>query len=170
MVKYNAARYRKCDKLLSFRGLGFVWLGTFSKMRQMKLGVGVIAIILALITSSCSNRLFDSRTDQQIVEDRATERWQLLIKRDLPAAYLYISPGSRETTPEKVYLAGFGGSTRWLDAKPVSSTCDEDLCWVTMAVKYRIYHKYLPKGMVNTREFKEKWVRSDGQWWYLLKK
>ncbi len=124
---------------------------------------------MLVLISSCSNRLFDSRTDQQIVEDRASERWQLLIKRDFPAAYLYLSPGSRERIPEKFYLGSFGGSTQWLDAKPGSIECDEDVCRVTMSVNYRIFHKYIPKGLENTREMKEKWVRSEGQWWYLKK-
>ncbi len=146
----------------------FVELETSSVMRQIKLGV--LAVLLALISSSCSNRLFDSRTDQQIVEDRAIERWQLLIKRDFSAAYQYLSPGSRETTSEKAYLGRFGGSSQWLGAEPVSSECEEDLCQVTMSVKYRIYHRYIPKGVENTRELKEKWVRSDGQWWYLFKR
>ncbi len=126
--------------------------------------------MLALIFNGCSNRLFDSRTDQQIVEDRATQRWQLLIRRDFSAAYQYLSPGSRETTPENIYVGKFGGATQWLEAKQVSSDCVEDLCRITMAVNYRIHHKYYPKGIENTRKFKEKWVRSDGQWWYLLEK
>jgi hypothetical protein len=134
-------------------------------MRQIGL---VVLIALALV--GCSNRMFDSRTDQQIVEDRATERWQLLIKRDFRAAYRYLSPGSRETTPENVYLGHFGGSTQWLEAKPMSSQCDETLCRITMAVKYKINHRYFPKGIENTREFKEKWVLSDGQWWFLNEK
>ena len=75
--------------------------------RQIKLGV--LTVLLALMSSSCSNRLFDNRTDQQIVEDRATERWQLLIKRDFSAAYQYLSPGSREITSEKVYLGRIWG-------------------------------------------------------------
>ncbi len=146
----------------------FVGLGTHIEIRLVKFGL--TTIILALVISGCSDPMFDSRTDQQIVKDRAIERWQLLIKRDFPAAYWYLSPGSRERTPEKFYIGGFGGSTQWLDAKPVSIECDEDICRVTMSVKYRIYHKYIPKGVENTRELKEKWVRSDGQWWYLLKK
>jgi hypothetical protein len=148
-----------------------VFVGKSGAELSGKQYVNIVALVmLAVIFNGCSNRLFDSRTDQQIVEDRATQRWQLLIRRDFPAAYQYLSPGSRETTPENVYVGRFGNATQWLDAKQVSSNCVEDLCQITMAVKYRIHHKYFPKGIENTREFKEKWVRSDGQWWYLLEK
>lgn len=130
----------------------------------------VLLAVVALLSSGCANGLFDSRTEQQIVEDRATERWHKLIKRDFSAAYQYLSPGSREILPENVYTGRFGGATQWLEAKPVSSECQDGLCKITMAVKYRIQHKYFPEGIENTREFKEKWIFSDGQWWYLLEK
>lgn len=136
----------------------------------MKRSIVILLVILALLSSGCADGLFDSRTDQQIVEDRATQRWQTLIKRDFSAAYQFLSPGSRETISEKVYVGRFGSATQWLEAKPVSSECQEDLCRVTVAVKYRILHKFFPKGIESSRKFKEKWIQSDGQWWYLLEK
>ena len=136
-------------------------------MQQIK---RIVLIVLVFVSSGCSNHMFDSRTDQQIVEDRAVERWGLLSKRKFSEAYQYLSPGSRETTPENVYIGHFGGATQWLDAKPVTSDCDKELCKITMRVNYRIQHKFFPKGIENSREFKEKWIQSDGQWWYLLEK
>ncbi len=127
-------------------------------------------LVLTISLYGCSSRLFDSRTDQQIVEDRATERWRLLAKRDFSAAYQYLSPGSRETIPENIYIGRFGTATQWLGTEPVMSECQDDLCKVTMRVRYRIQHKFFPKGIENSREFKEKWIRSNGQWWYLLEK
>ena len=114
--------------------------------------------------------MFDSRTREQIVEERAIDRWNRIIKRDFSAAYEYISPGSRETTPKKVYIGRFGGATQWLEAVPVKTECEKDLCQVVVSVKYRIRHKFFPKGIENSRDFKENWIHGDGQWWYLLEK
>ncbi|HFD11006.1 MAG TPA: hypothetical protein ENJ32_00845 [Crenotrichaceae bacterium] len=136
----------------------------------MQLIKPVVLVVFVLAVGGCSNNIFDTRTDQQRAEDRATQRWQLLMKRDFSAAYQYLSPGSRETVPKNVYLGRFGKATQWLDASPVSSECQDGICEITVAVKYKIQHKYSPKGIENTRNIKEKWIHDDGQWWYLLEK
>jgi len=98
---------------------------------------------------------------QALVKQRATSRWDLLVKDDLDAAYAYMSPGSRETTSLESYKLNFRrGAFR--EGKVETVTCDGDACLAKVMVTYD--H---PKMKGITTPVLESWIIDGGQAWYV---
>jgi hypothetical protein len=96
---------------------------------------------------------------QALVRQRAASRWDLLIKDDMDAAYAYLSPGSRETTPLEKFKKNFRrGAFR--EARVDTVTCDGDACVARMYVTYD--H---PKMKGITTPLLESWIIDGGQAW-----
>ena len=96
---------------------------------------------------------------QDLVRQRATSRWDLLIKDDMDAAYAYLSPGSRETTSIEKFKRNFRrGAFR--QARVDTVTCDGDACVARMYVTYD--H---PKMKGITTPVLESWIIDGGQAW-----
>ena len=96
---------------------------------------------------------------QELVRQRASSRWDLLIKDNMDAAYAYLSPGSRETTPLDKYKRNFRrGAFR--EARVDTVTCDGDACVARMYVTYD--H---PKMKGITTPVLESWIIDGGQAW-----
>jgi hypothetical protein len=96
---------------------------------------------------------------QALVRQRALSRWDLLIKDDMDAAYAYLSPGSRETTPWEKFKKNFRrGAFR--EARVDTVTCDGDACVARMYVTYD--H---PKMKGITTPVLESWIIDGGQAW-----
>ncbi len=105
---------------------------------------------------------------EQTVEERAQERWDLLIANDQIAAWEYHSPGYREMTSAQDFAQEVRRRpVRYTDARVKSADCEEDRCTVTTAITYRVPGG--PTGinqMRMTRDIDEQWLRLDGQWWF----
>ena len=98
---------------------------------------------------------------QALVRQRATARWDLLIKGDFDGAYEYMSPGSRETTS----LARYKANTRhdaFRSIRMDSVTCDGDACTVKLMLTYD--HPKM-KGVVTP--VVESWIVDGAQAWYV---
>jgi hypothetical protein len=99
---------------------------------------------------------------QALVSQRATARWDLLIKDDMDAAYGYMSAGSRVATSLDKFKANFRrGAFR--AARVDSVTCDGDACLAKVLVTYD--HPRM-KGI--TTPVTESWIIDGGQAWYVL--
>lgn len=97
------------------------------------------------------------------VTTRANARWDALIKGDLDAAYLYLSPASREATSLAQYKRGTrrGGFSA---AKVEAVECSADLCTVKLMITYD--HR-LMKGIQTPLE--ETWIWDKGQPWLVYR-
>jgi hypothetical protein len=98
---------------------------------------------------------------RSMVAERVNARWAALIKGDLDAAYLFLSPASREV----VSLAEFKAKTRgsgFREVKVDSVECDPGICKVRL---YLTYDHRLMKGMMTP--LTESWVVDQGQVWYV---
>jgi hypothetical protein len=99
-----------------------------------------------------------------VVAGRAEERWKALIEGNLEAAYGYLSPASRQTTPLAVYR-GRVKPGLWRSVKVETITCDAELCKANILLKYDLRNI---KGLeMNLEEF---WIKEEGSWWYVQKK
>lgn len=98
---------------------------------------------------------------QALVRQRATARWDLLIKGDFDAAYQYMSPGSRQTTSVESYKLNIRHNAfRAIDMESV--TCDGDACTVKLKLTYD--HPRM-KGIVTP--VVESWIVDGSQAWYV---
>ena len=95
------------------------------------------------------------------VAERVNARWAALIKGDLDAAYLFLSPATREV----VSLQEFSSRSRGSGFQKVevdSVECEPEVCKVQL---YLTYDHRLMKGI--RTPVSESWVISQGQAWYV---
>jgi hypothetical protein len=98
-----------------------------------------------------------------VVTKRAEERWALLIKGDLKAAYGYLSPASRAViTLERYETKTKTGNFREIKMDRVS--CDAEMCKVRL---YLTYDHRVMQGIVTPLE--ETWVFESGQAWFVYR-
>ena len=98
---------------------------------------------------------------QALVQQRATARWDLLIKGDFDGAYEYMSPGSRETTTVERYKANIRRDA-FRSIRIDSVACDGDACTVKLMLTYD--HPKM-KGIVTS--VVERWIVDGSQAWYV---
>lgn len=119
------------------------------------LGVG------AALVASCT--LLDSRPPEEIVRDRAQQRWDALLKGDIQGGYAFLSPGSRAV----MTLDGYRTTIRpgfWKAAKVGDVKCGSaESCEVQAEIEYVV------RGSRVKTPLGETWIRQQGNWWYVLK-
>ena len=105
-----------------------------------------------------------------IVRQRATDRWNLVSSQQLVKAYDYLSPGYRATHTLEQYIAFIATSrVRWKSASVDAIKCEEDVCSVKLTVVSSLPGAVLqrPSDMEYAAPLDEKWILSDGQWFFL---
>lgn len=108
---------------------------------------------------------FAPKSPEDLVRERAQERWDALIAGDFEKAYGFLSPASRGVVSLPQFRASIGAAVSWKSAKVHSVVCEQpDRCKVTMLVKYA---PMLPRPRVGTIETSvdETWLLDQGQWW-----
>lgn len=94
---------------------------------------------------------------------RAQQRWDALIASDVPKAYGYLSPGSRQSTSLAGYTATLKLGT-WRKAAVQRVDCKEpDLCEVHLKIDYQV------RGAALATPLLETWTKVGNEWWYVLK-
>jgi hypothetical protein len=122
-----------------------------------------LATALGIGLSGCS-----SPPPEEEVGQRALERWQALIKRDMDKAYGYLSPGYRAVNSLKLYRAGIGNAVQWKEATLKNVSCADKTCEVTINIRYQYVARVAGK-YEGEKPIKEKWTQVDGKWWFLPK-
>lgn len=144
---------------------GQFWNITVAGRRQR---AAAFAVAAALGVAGCASgpmgRLSkDSPPEAKVaaVTKRGQERWDLLLKGDVKAAYAYLSPASRAVTSLERYQA----RTNPANLRAIKldrATCEGEVCrlryWLTFD------HRVM-KGVETPIE--ETWVIEDGQAWYV---
>ncbi|MGY6588973.1 MAG: hypothetical protein ACXIUB_11890 [Wenzhouxiangella sp.] len=107
---------------------------------------------------------------EQTVEERAQERWDLMVERDFEAAWALYTPGFRSQTDSRDFANDMNRRPiRWLGAEVrPDSDCDGDRCRVVVDVTYQPIAAPAGQGRLRmTRPLEETWIRLDGQWWFV---
>jgi hypothetical protein len=107
----------------------------------------------------------DDRTPEEVVHERAQQRWDALLSGDIERAYGFITPAYRATRSLALYRARFGAAVQWNDATVQSVECEAERCRVVVNLSYRL----IRQRMENTRPMDEVWVFSEGNWWIQLR-
>ena len=130
----------------------------------MKRWMGAAAAVLVL--AACER--FQA-PPEEVVAQRATARWQAMIDKDVEKAYGFISPGVRSTTPMNVFQGQV--YSRAIDrrgAEIVSVKCEPQVCDVKVKLTYVYYGSVAAMaGQESHSILDERWILSDGAWWYV---
>jgi hypothetical protein len=137
----------------------------FSTRKQARLAMlsGILLIVSACATTTSS---------QEMIEERAMARWEVLLSGDLPAAYEYLSPGFRSSVSSLQYQRSvLRRRVRWTNARYIESNCDETACKVQISLNYTLYGA-LPgvKSFEGTQTIEESWVLVNGTWYLVPEK
>ncbi len=121
--------------------------------------------VVSLFVAGCGKK-----DPAEIVRQRAVERWNLIAGQQLVKAYDYLSPGYRATHTLEQYIAFIATSrVRWKSATVDAVKCEEDVCSAKLIVLSILPGAVLqrPSDMEYTAPVDEKWILSDGQWYFL---
>ena len=103
------------------------------------------------------------------VKSRAQARWDALLAADLDTAYALYSPGYRSSHSRTDFEIDLRSRrVRWTGAKVLEASCEADMCSVESKVDYKV-NKPVPgvPEWKSSEKIVERWVRVDGQWWFL---
>jgi hypothetical protein len=122
-------------------------------------------LVLGAWLGGCVTLSADSSPEakQKVVAEKATQRWQLLMKGDVDGAYQFLSAGSKAATPLPLYKAKVKPGL-WRDAKVEKVSCEAELCKVDMLITYDYRNM---KGIETP--FPETWIIENGSAWYVYR-
>src|SRR5258708_32434318 len=123
---------------------------------------GFIAVSLLLV--SCATPVKQFRPDEEVVKERSQARWDAMVKGDFRAGYQFVSPAGESVYGEEQYEARYKrGFWTASNAEKVECTTRE-LCEVDVRIAYK-----LSAGEMKA-PVREKWVKQDSQWWFVLER
>ena len=128
----------------------------------------LFTVVAAVTLVACASTGGIPAAEQQL-RQRATERWQALIKGEFSRAYLYSTPSFKAVVTPDAYRNRFGSAVTWTAAEVVLVSCSEvTTCTVTMSIDFKplIARAKLPS--VSTR-VEETWLFEQEQWWFFQK-
>lgn len=106
---------------------------------------------------------------EQLLTQRAEDRWQALIDLDMERSYGYLSPGARQVTSLSAYATKKTASPAQVQGAVVKSTrCEDLVCTLEVELRY-IYNGSVTamRGQELTSTVKEKWIATDENWFYV---
>jgi len=104
----------------------------------------------------------------KVVEQRALQRWDLLINHQAEKAYDYLSPGFRATKKREDYATEMNNRpVKWSKVLPYRQNCAKpDVCILDLQIDANI--KMPGVGEVSSLGFvKETWIKSQGKWFFV---
>jgi predicted small secreted protein len=130
--------------------------------------MALLALSLAASLAGCASMSGGGKdlapeAKQALVSERINARWNALIKGDLDQAYTFMSAGSQEAMPLKLYKEKIKPGM-WRAVKIDSMNCDAEICQVKMTLTYD--HKMM-KGVQTP--FQETWILEKGNAWYVYR-
>ena len=131
--------------------------------RRSMLVAGLCCSLVLL--SACATKM----STENVLEERATARWETLLSGDLAGAYEYLSPGFRSSVPSLQYQRRLLlNKVKWTGAHYIESDCTETTCKVKISLDYTVYGA-IPgvKSFDGTQEIEESWVKVNGTWYFV---
>lgn len=146
-------------------------LGTAS--RRSLVGLCLLAVVgcaghLPLLESSIDPEQggWTEQVERQLAA-RVQARWDAVIAGDYEKAYAFETPAYRSVFSMQQYRGRFGDAVTWKGARVLSSKYDKShMASVSVAVEYEAVVS-LAGNIRSVRVMSEKWLYSDGAWWYI---
>jgi hypothetical protein len=117
--------------------------------------------LVAAMLAGCAGGPSAGAAPEEVVKQRAQQRWDAMVAGDLTKAYTYMSPASRQSISPEL----FRNSIRlgfWKSAVVEGATCEQDACQVVVQVGYQY------RGSTVRAPVRETWVKSEGEWWHVF--
>jgi hypothetical protein len=106
-------------------------------------------------------------SQKTVITQRAEARWKALIAGDFQSAYEFETPARRSVFSLQQYKGNFGNSVVWRLATVKSVEYDPaNVARVVLDVEYQAPVKGVENAR-GVRQMTEKWLYSDGGWWYI---
>ena len=134
------------------------------RFRATRRGLAPLLAAGVLALAGCAG--LQPQTTEQLVQQRAQQRWDALLAGDFAKAWTYTPASYRARVKQDDYRDQFGRGGRWTAATVKSVECAAERCTANVSLTARL----LVTGRQNqltTGVVPEVWVREDGQWWYL---
>lgn len=122
--------------------------------------------MLSLLLTACAST---ENAKKHPVEERSQQRWDALLAGDFDTAYTLYSPGYRSANSRVDFEISYRTrKVAIIGAEVESSDCEAEACTVTTMVQYQVGS---PVPGVSKWEsastVQERWVRTEGKWWYV---
>jgi predicted small secreted protein len=137
-------------------------------LRSSRQGTAALLVLLAASFAGCASmsgggKDLAPQAKQALVTERVNARWNALIKGNLDEAYTFMTAGSQEAMPLKVYKAKIKPGM-WRAVKIEGMDCEAEICQVWMTLTYD--HQRM-KGIQTP--FTETWILEKGNAWYVYR-
>ncbi len=122
-----------------------------------------LALCAAATLVACAG--IGATSPEDVVKQRANERWKTLVAGDFSRSYSYTAPSFRGLISQDVYRSRIGGAVTWVAGEVVSVQCPDA---VKCVARVRIDYKPLLRGRAGenfSTYADETWVLEGGQWW-----
>jgi len=139
-----------------------MWAEFNQAVSRRALGASLLAAA-AIGLAGCA--ALTPKTPEQVVQERAEQRWAAMIKGDFDTAWTYTQPGYRAVVKQRDYGKGLGAGGRWKGVQIHEVTCEAERCKVRLRLTSEVLTPPF-KGQELNGYIDEVWVRDEGQWWF----
>ncbi len=120
---------------------------------------------LAILLSGCAS--LSPKTTEEIVAQRANERWNLMRADKFESSYEFTAPSYKAVKDAKSYRSLYGSASAWTDAKVAKVECSSDAaCNVVMEITVRNVSPMRGAPTLTTA-IDESWVKEGDRWYFL---
>jgi hypothetical protein len=122
-----------------------------------------VATCSAMLVAACASVSTDA--PENLVKQRAGERWQALIAGDFDKAYSYNTAGFRQLVTPADYRGRTGTAVKWLGAQVSKINCPEaEKCDVQIKLDYKPLLANVAANASFSTYLDESWLLENGQW------
>ena len=134
----------------------------------MKINFPAVAglTLVWLLLSGCASA---PASRDEVVRERAEQRWEHIFAREYSEAYEFYSPGYRSKfSAVDLEIALRVQKVRWKSAKYLDHTCEEKSCIVRFRLGYQVASPVPGIDVWNGwSTVEEQWLNTRGEWWFL---
>lgn len=151
-------------------------------MRSVSRALLPIALLLLAACAGTATKSGSGGGQDDVLMERALERWNLLISGKTSEAWEFLSPGYRATHPRDIYAREMNQRpVRWSRVEPFVPTAESDIkavtcddaglsCEVRTQVHFKIRSHLTSVGLVESSSVvTENWIKLKGQWYVVPK-
>jgi len=157
MLQSELGRCAQQRKLRARFGPEARWFGGKGALRAV-----AASVAMSVLFGGCATLL--SKDPASLVAERAQERWQALIEKDLARAYTFLSEGTRQAISLERYQSGIKAGM-WRKVEVEGVDCRGTVCKARLLVTYD--HKMMKDV---TTPLSEDWIIENGNAWLVLTK
>ncbi|WP_041523941.1 hypothetical protein [Gilvimarinus agarilyticus] len=133
---------------------------------MLRRSISLSVLLATLLTGLSGCAMFEPKSDEEAVTQRAQGWVDALLEQDYAAAYEFTSPGFKTRESARKYTKRYAGSGMWTKGAVEKVSCEVETCDVTVRIHYLIK----PSNLTASMPLTESWLKVDGQWWLYHKK